>query len=80
MIDRFILWLARVRGIPLGIPMRMTLVPDGLIEVDPVTADTFVGLNHNIQSMPTLMDWDTVAKGMWPRPDRRYRVFVTRAE
>ena len=60
----FLIWLAQLLKVSV------------YFEVLPVSEHDFYGLPRDFQAMPTHMYWEGMRSAMWPKPDRRYRVFL----
>lgn len=58
-------WLAKAFSLPI------------YFEVFPVSQETFDDSPRNITGFPTNYSAPKLEEALWPRPDRRYRVFVS---
>ena len=45
-------------------------------ELVPMVEDEFDKLERDFAAFPVYYHWSKLQESLWPRPDRRYRVFV----
>jgi hypothetical protein len=58
-------WVARALGLPYP-----------WFELLPTGPKTFEELKRDSVGLPVIYNWEKMQEAVWPKPDRRYRIFV----